>query len=80
LTVLSSDRVITALLENPIWRRVLPKIDDILPAAGSGRTVRGAQEVLGVIGRVLGLRMDSTRSEPRVFREWERYLDDFSTP
>jgi hypothetical protein len=28
--------------------------------------------------RVLGLRLDATEAEPRVTREWGRYLEDFS--
>jgi cysteinyl-tRNA synthetase len=54
--------------------------DDILLAAGSGGAVRGAQEALRVMGRVFGLRLDSTEPEPRVVREWDQHLSDFPYP
>jgi L-cysteine:1D-myo-inositol 2-amino-2-deoxy-alpha-D-glucopyranoside ligase len=66
-------------LRTPVALKALERLaDDILLAAGSGRAVRGAQEVLDVMGRVFGLRLDSTKPEPRVVREWGNYLSDFS--
>jgi L-cysteine:1D-myo-inositol 2-amino-2-deoxy-alpha-D-glucopyranoside ligase len=64
-------------LRTPVALKALERLaDDILLAAGSGRAVRGAQEALDVMGRVFGLRLDSTEPEPRVVREWGRYLSD----
>jgi L-cysteine:1D-myo-inositol 2-amino-2-deoxy-alpha-D-glucopyranoside ligase len=68
-------------LRTPVALKALERLaDDILLAAGSDRTVRGAQEALGVMGRVFGLRLDSTEPEPRVVREWGTYLSEFSNP
>ena len=65
----------------PVALKALERLaDDILLAAGSGRAVRGAQEALEVMGRVFGLRLDSTEPEPRVVREWGTYLSEFSSP
>jgi L-cysteine:1D-myo-inositol 2-amino-2-deoxy-alpha-D-glucopyranoside ligase len=67
-------------LRTPVAIKALERLaDDILLAAGAGRNVRGAQEALEVMGRVFGLRLDSTEAEPRVVREWGRYLEGFST-
>jgi L-cysteine:1D-myo-inositol 2-amino-2-deoxy-alpha-D-glucopyranoside ligase len=64
-------------LRTPVALKALERLaDDILLAAGSGRAVRGAQEALDVMGRVFGLRLGSTEPEPRVVREWGRYLSD----
>ena len=66
-------------LRTPVALKALERLaDDIVLAAGAGRNVRGAQEDLRVMGRVFGLRLDSTEAEPRVVRGWGRYLDDFS--
>jgi L-cysteine:1D-myo-inositol 2-amino-2-deoxy-alpha-D-glucopyranoside ligase len=66
-------------LRTPVALKALERLaDDILLAAGAGRNVRGAQEDLQVMGRVFGLRLDSTEAEPRVAREWGRYLGEFS--
>jgi L-cysteine:1D-myo-inositol 2-amino-2-deoxy-alpha-D-glucopyranoside ligase len=66
-------------LRTPVALKALERLaDDILLAAGAGRNVRGAQEDLQVMGRVFGLRLDSTETEPRVAREWGRYLGEFS--
>jgi L-cysteine:1D-myo-inositol 2-amino-2-deoxy-alpha-D-glucopyranoside ligase len=68
-------------LHTPLALKALESLaDDILLAAEAGGAVRGAQEALGVMGRVFGLRLGSTEPEPRVVREWGRYLSDFSHP
>jgi cysteinyl-tRNA synthetase len=66
-------------LRTPVALKALERLaDDILLAAGAGQDVQGAQEDLRVMSRVFGLRLDSTEPEPRVAREWGRYLGDFS--
>jgi L-cysteine:1D-myo-inositol 2-amino-2-deoxy-alpha-D-glucopyranoside ligase len=68
-------------LRTPVALKALERLaDDILLAAGAGRDVQGAQEALQVMGRVFGLRLGATEPEPRVVREWGRYLGDFSGP
>jgi cysteinyl-tRNA synthetase len=67
-------------LRTPAALKALVRLaDDILLAAGSGGAVRGAQETLDVMGRVFGLRLALADPEPRVVREWGRYLSEFSS-
>ena len=60
----------------------LPVLDqlaaEIMAAARAGRDVHAAQTTLGNLGQVLGLRLASPMSEPRVRTGWAKHLQRFS--
>jgi L-cysteine:1D-myo-inositol 2-amino-2-deoxy-alpha-D-glucopyranoside ligase len=66
-------------LDTPLALNRLGELTDaILDAADEGRDVADAQETLGSMGRVFGLRLSSSEPEQRVAEQWGRYLEGFT--